>query len=465
MKLMEKERKIERRISSFYLRGVFLVFIFLFVYSLTVANVFAEELGLKYELDVPASTVYVTDFDGDGMNELIVGTSKVGKSDYVYIYRFQNGKYEELWNYSIPEDGRWGGVTSLTVGDTDNDGKHELIVSTGQPSDTGGDRKLRIFKKTNDSLDSLKVVFTYDIGQRTEPASIKVGDADNDGKNEIVVGLSWYGSKIIQLKYSDETGDYKVSRVEETGSDVKSIDIVDLDGDGKNEIVAGTSCWKDYDVRVLEYESSYKCVWRKSIGYTIATTGDVDGDGRLEILAVSGTHCGNVSTPRPRVWIFEYNKTRYKEVWNTSDFKTGGNFGQGSCNPVIGNLLDYSTNEFAFSMNINETHRNVYVYGFRDGEYKRLQTIPANPISLYIGDSDNNGRSELLVCDNLDRTLKIYELKIEAVKSNPEPAPTETQALREEEKQIVPGIPGFGFCYALMTFTVVLFLKRFRVRR
>ena len=183
----------------------------------------------------------------------------------------------------------------------------------------------------------------------------------------------------------------------------------------------------------------------------------MDGDGKPEILAVAGTHCGNVSTPQPGVWIFEYNRTRYREVWNTTDFSTGSNFGQGSCNPVIGNLLDDNLNEFAFSMNINETHRNVYVYGFNDGEFKKLQTIQANPYSLFIGDSDNNGKNELIICDNFDRTLKIYELKVE-VKSNPEPTQTETQTEVKEE-QIVPGIPGFEFYLSLIAIALALLLR------
>lgn len=454
---MLKNIKKPEQNYSFFLKVALILFTSLIIFFLNVKIALAEELGLKYELNVPANVVQVTDIDGDGANELIVGTSKKLDYDYIYIYRFQNGGYEKIWDYSIPDEGRWGGVTGLTVGDADNDGNNELIVSTGQPSDTDGDRKLRIFKMTNSSIDSFEVVFTYNIAQRTEPASIKVGDADNDGKNEVIVGLSWYGCKIIQLKYSPETGEYKVSRVEETGSDVKSIDIIDIDGDGKNEIVAGTSCWKEYDVRVIEYEGKYKRVWRKPLGYTIATAGDVDGDGKPEILAVAGTHCGNVSTPQPGVWIFEYNRTRYREVWNTTDFSTGSNFGQGSCNPVIGNLLDDNLNEFAFSMNINETHRNVYVYGFNDGEFKKLQTIQANPYSLFIGDSDNNGKNELIICDNFDRTLKIYELKVE-VKSNPEPTQTETQTEVKEE-QIVPGIPGFEFYLSLIAIALALLLR------
>jgi hypothetical protein len=434
-----------------------------FLILLTTNTASSDELTLKYKLKIPGNVVYVTDIDGDGLNEMFVGTSKVGEIDFLYLYRYQNCEYVRVWRYNISDDGRWGGITSLTVGDTDNDGEDEIVVSTGQPSDTGGDRSLRVFEKVKDTEDSFKPVYKYEIGQRTDPASVKVGDADNDGKNEIVVGLSWYGSKILQFKYSPESGSYEVSRVEETGSDVKSIDIADVDGDGLNEIVAGTSCWKDYGVRVIEYiggenNEKFKKVWSKPLGYTVAATGDLDADGKLEILAVSGTHCGNVDTPKPGVWIFRYNISRYMNTWNISNFPAGANFGQGGCNPVIGNLMGNATNEFAFTMNVNGTHKKVYIYGF-DGEFKEFQSVDANPFSLTIADSDNNGLNELIICDSFDKTIKIYELKPEPpAESNPESNTSEN--VTEEQKDPIAELPGFEAVYVAAVLILTVLRRR-----
>jgi len=186
----------------------------------------------KHVINVDTKVTYVTDLDGDGKNELIVGTYKIDGYDYVKLYRYKNG-YQEVWSYAIPENGRWGGVTAITAGDVDNDGQKEIIVSTGQPSVTGGDRTLRIFKRKS-GLDSWEVVYSYKLGERTEALAMAVGDADNDGKNELIVGMSWYARKILQFKYDGTK--YVVSTVENTGSDVNSIDIADVDEDGKNEI-------------------------------------------------------------------------------------------------------------------------------------------------------------------------------------------------------------------------------------
>jgi hypothetical protein len=71
--------------------------------------------------------------------------------------------------------------------------------------------------------------------------ALTVGDVDNDGKNEMVVGRSWYGRDVVILKKENET--YNVSYLSSGGFDVDSVSIGDVDNDTLNELVVGTSCW------------------------------------------------------------------------------------------------------------------------------------------------------------------------------------------------------------------------------
>ena len=369
----------------------------------------------KHIINIDAKVTHVTDLDGDGKNELIVGTYKIDGYDYVKLYRFSNGDYKEIWSYAIPENGRWGGVTAITAGDVDNDGQKEIIVSTGQPSDTGGDRTLRIFKRKS-GLDSWEVVYSYKLGERTEALAMAVGDADNDGKNELIVGMSWYARKILQFKYDGTK--YVVSTVENTGSDVNSINIADVDGDGKNEIVAGTSCWSAYDVRVLKWDgSSYKKIWRKYLGWTEARVGDLDGDGKNEILTVSGCRCGGATTPQPTARVFKYEGGEFKEIWRT-DLATTGDYSNRP-EPFIGNLVGSNIPEFAFKVR-SPDKTTVKIFGFDKsrGEFSQIMEIEFNSnfgdMRLFIGDSDNNGVNELIVSGLHDGKLRIYEFVAES---------------------------------------------------
>ncbi|MFW6122010.1 MAG: FG-GAP-like repeat-containing protein, partial [Petrotogales bacterium] len=177
------------------MKKIVIVFLILSLAISTAAaqnNSDSAQLKLKTTLDIPANVVHVADLNNDGKNEFIVGTTKIGGFDYLYLYKYVDSDYERIWSYKIPDDGKKGGITTITVGDTDNDKEDELIVSTGQPSDTGGDRTLRIFKRSENSLDSFDLVYSHKIFDKTEPTSIKVGDADNDGDNELIVGVSLY---------------------------------------------------------------------------------------------------------------------------------------------------------------------------------------------------------------------------------------------------------------------------------
>lgn len=425
----------------------------------------SETLTLKEDIGVPASVVHVADLNQDGKNEVIVGTIKIDDSDFVNIYKYNKNGYKKVWSYIIPDKGERGGVTSITAGDADNDGQQEIVVSTGQPDNAKGDNKLRIFDREDGdrSLDTFKVVYSYGLDQKTEPGAIEIGDADNDGKNEVVVGLSWYSGKILQFKHK-HNDNYQVSTVQNTGSNVKTIDIADVNGDGENEVVAGTSCWSAYDARVLEYKGVYKTSWRASTGYTLATTGNLNNDSKPEILAISGTHCGYVDTPQPGVYIFNCTSnfqgySRYEEVWNHS-FETGKGFGHGGCFPVIGNLLGDEANEFAFPMNTNKTHKTVYVYGRSGGQFEQLQAIKVTPSSLYIGDSDNNGINELLICDNHNHVIKIYEKQEEKKKDK-----SVSKKTTPESKDVVSkmnNVPGFEVVIALLGTAIALISRKLK---
>jgi len=210
------------------------------------------EPELKHVIPINAKTAFVSDLDNDGTNELLVGTYQSAGKDRIILYKFISGSYQPIWNYDIDDTG-YGAVTAITTGDTDNDGLKEMVVSTGMCSDSGCgaiDRNLRIFKRSSGELNSWNLDYIYHIGEFTDPLSLAVGDADNDGMNELIVGMSWFSRSILEFKHSGSS--YDVSTIEYTGSDVLSINIIDIDHDGLNEIVSGTGCWSEYNVGILK---------------------------------------------------------------------------------------------------------------------------------------------------------------------------------------------------------------------
>ncbi len=371
------------------------------------------EPELKHVIPINAKTAFVSDLDNDGTNELLVGTYQSGGKDRIILYKFISGSYQPIWNYDIDDTG-YGAVTAITTGDTDNDGIKEMVVSTGMCSDSGCgaiDRNLRIFKRSSGELNSWNLDYIYHIGEFTDPLSLAVGDADNDGMNELIVGMSWFSRSILEFKHSGSS--YDVSTIEYTGSDVLSINIIDIDHDGLNEIVSGTGCWSEYNVGILKkIGGTWTRTWKSpSYGMSQAASGDLDKDGLNEILATQSGSCGVIGNPG-FARIYKNNA----EIWNY-DSTSAYYIDDGK--PAMGDLNGDGVPEFAF-ITRNTTHQVLNIFSTNNPtftpEYKYALIFPWAispdwPTRSYevIGDSDNNGINEIIMSALYDGTLRIYE--------------------------------------------------------
>ena len=114
--------------------------------------------------------------------------------------------------------------------------------------------------------------------------SIKVGDVNGDEKKEVIAGamylmaLNETGSLIWKRGYEeyDFIPDY---------TDYNTVSLGDLDNDGVLDIVIGTGSSK----HLKAYYGNGSIMWRRNdTKYPIRSTDiyDIDGDGRNEVLAV-----------------------------------------------------------------------------------------------------------------------------------------------------------------------------------
>ncbi len=126
---------------------------------------------------------------------------------------------------------------------------------------------------------------------------LATGDVDGDGRVDVAVAPAMLGDTRVVLRGDGACG-WTVERVEaiRPRSFVTAVTLADLDGDGRAELVAGTTrfegsqAWGHLDV----YRRAPSGAWTRQplarldgrARFEAITTGDLDGDRRIDIAAV-----------------------------------------------------------------------------------------------------------------------------------------------------------------------------------
>jgi len=278
------------------------------------------------------SRVAVGDIDGDGRDEVVIGyAARDGRTPLEGSFQVLDDDFSVLaWGtVSWPEYNSTNGETYPAIGDIDGDGRDEIVIGLG----TGGLGIMEVFDYKKGALTSLGWTAVdwpeyFAAGGKTFPA---LGDIDGDGKDDLVVGFpeiegnpnmmpggvfvvqkgitldkkAWATPEAIQNVAKD-----RLLRVEDTISGDLSWRsyasqigetrpaLGDIDGDGRDEVIIGLGSAGDGLVEVFDYQSN--ALVSKGLagvnmpnydfvnGETRPAVGDTDLDGRGEILVGLG---------------------------------------------------------------------------------------------------------------------------------------------------------------------------------
>ncbi len=276
-------------------------------------------------------------------------------------------------------------IDSVAIGDPDNDGLPEF-VSSGAPSCTKAcSNRITVYSTTgsiygDDTVDS-------DLSSG-EFYSVVVGDADNNGKKEIVVGTS-AGSNQVRM-YVNETGQWiKYGIDTAVGDTVYSVAIGDADNDGYNEVVAGAGSSAKNETRMYKNVSSTwneanisevgKIVWSVAIG-------DADNDGQNEV--VIGTDSGT-----NEVRMYNYSGG----AWAETNIKDTPN---SVYSVAIGDADNDGQNEVVIGMESTGVTNKVRMYKNVSGGWMETNISDGPDYGVYsvaIGDANNDGKNEVAI--------------------------------------------------------------------
>jgi hypothetical protein len=235
----------------------------------------------------------IGDCDNDGRNELIVSggggwqsTSPVGE---VTVFRWNGLFMKRIAEWNDPDV--QGYVYMAGLGDVNDDGQNEIVCAyAGKVVVLSWDAENQAFQPT--------VVHQYYGSQ--SPFGCVCKDCDGDGKAEILV--SFYNPRIAIFKWNRSGYDTQFDITWPDGEPViEGIDVGDTDGDGIPNVVAGAGV-----THVLQWNGTTyveEAVLPTFGWMAVVCIGDCDNDGRNEINA------GNVQVENGQnftEWVFKY---------------------------------------------------------------------------------------------------------------------------------------------------------------
>ncbi|MGH9456107.1 MAG: redoxin domain-containing protein [Thermoanaerobaculia bacterium] len=227
------------------------------------------------------TSIRIRDLDGDGRQDILFAYME---SKYVTAYGIAE-REGETWAVTDLPPIRMG--TNVDAGDVLGDGRSMIVV--GRPY---GD-------PPEGSTVAIGDAFVLDGGKRIPlpvtrgVSSVAIGDLDGDGREEIVVADGWHSNygKLARCRLgvvSRQGDQWRYELVEDLEGHIRfeQIDLVDLNGDDRAEIVGRASRANALggSVRVYERTSSG---WR---GMTVAelaqayAAGEFDGESNREIV-------------------------------------------------------------------------------------------------------------------------------------------------------------------------------------
>ena len=302
-------------------------------------------------------------------------------------------------------DQSYGGW-DVEIGDADNDGKNEILI-TGCP-----DSKLAMIKKTNNKWDIN--ILAEDLAQ-TQPdpgmgLTVKVVDLNNDGENEIILGTgqekggkAWF--YLLQTDGKRLTKKLQLRPDYNTSSFTHNFAVYDLDGDGIKEVISaycggGEIIRYDMD-QGLNHINSRKLHQLSGSGEE-SIIADVDNDGQYEYLTSN-----SFRDKAAKVEIYEFDETG--ELIIPARIVLEGFDGHGCfyASLTVGDVDNDGSNELIVGWKEEQKINKGTVLGYHvDSIARKVYTFAHQDESLdlsyfekmmEIADVDNDGKNELVL--------------------------------------------------------------------
>ncbi|AXY73117.1 T9SS C-terminal target domain-containing protein [Paraflavitalea soli] len=241
--------------------------------------------GFSYTNEVFGGTINpisaaAADLNGDGLPELIVASLTF---NCIKVLKNLSTPGNILFDWPLTL-GTGNEPRKLAIADLDNDGKADIVV-TNQSSNT-----ISVLRNTSTSS-NISFSTRIDLATAASPEGVCIGDLDGDGNRDIAVACYSNASVIHVFKNNAVPGNMAFQpRMDlSTGPFPWDVNIGDLDGDGKPELLASGS----NSVAVFKNTSAGSLSFAARIDLPTGSSprgmalSDLDADGKPEIITAN----------------------------------------------------------------------------------------------------------------------------------------------------------------------------------
>ena len=314
------------------------------------------------------------DFSGDGRTDLAV--ANLGSNDVSVLLGNGDGTFQNQVRYPAGTS-----PFALVAGDFSGDGRTDLAVANL------GSNDVSVLLGNGDGTFQNQV--RYPAG--TSPFALVAGDFSGDGRTDLAVANG--GSNDVSVLLGNGDGTFQDQVRYPAGTSPFTLVAGDFSGDGRTDLAVANYGSNDVSV-LLSLNRKFAAPGPLAINpHATPLVADVNGDGTNDVLVVDGA--GNIlyrqgipgqpGSFEPPVTVNPGNPSRDIAWVPVTD--------QG---PVLAS--------------VDATDNAISLYGWRDGTFVRIGSLPTSslPAQIVSGDLLGDGGNDLVVRNAGDGTLTVF---------------------------------------------------------